>query len=72
MRTTIIFAALGFALPALFAPAANAQQAPVFLCAAPAGHVCQFVVQTAAAPSNYALPTGGRTEIPGVAGYAAK
>jgi hypothetical protein len=72
MRTTIIFAAIGLALPVLFAPAANAQQAPVFLCAAPAGHVCQFAVQFAAAPINFALPSGERKEVPGVTPYAAK
>jgi hypothetical protein len=72
MRTTIIFAAMGLALPVLFAPAANAQHAPVFLCAAPAGHVCQFAVQSAAAPINFALPSGERKEVPGVTPYAAK
>ena len=72
MRTTIIFAALGFALPALFAPAANAQQAPVFLCAAPAGHVCQFAVQTAGSQVAFALPSGERKEVPGITPHADK
>jgi hypothetical protein len=72
MRTFVLTAAMGLGLAALLAPPAGAQQAPVFLCAAPAGHVCQFVVQTSAAPINFALPSGERKEVPGVAPYAAK
>ena len=51
MRTIGLSVAMGLALSALFAPAANAQQQPtIFFCAAPAGHVCQFAVQTGAHP----------------------
>ena len=58
---------MGLALSALFAPAANAQQQPtIFFCAAPAGHVCQFAVQTGAAPIDFAVPSGERKLVPGL------
>ena len=57
--------AMGLALSALFAPAANAQQQPtIFFCAAPAGHVCRFVVQTGATPIDFALLSGERSSSP--------
>ena len=43
-----------------------AQQPVPFLCNAPQGHVCQFQINTASGPINFALPSGQRTEIPGV------
>ncbi len=65
MRTIGLSVAMGLALSALFAPAANAQQQPtIFFCAAPAGHVCQFAVQTGAAPIDFALPSVTRTFAP--------
>ena len=51
---------------------ALAQQAVTFLCNAPAGHVCQFQINTAAGPINFALPSGQRTEIPNVKPHADK
>ncbi len=72
MRAIVLSVAACLALPA-FAPAANAQQQPtIFFCRAPAGHVCQFAVQTGAEPINFALPSGERKEIPGIITYAAK
>ncbi len=67
-------AALGAA--AVFAAAgvhpALAQQTVTFLCNAPQGHVCQFQINTASGPINFALPSGQRTEIPGVTPHADK
>lgn len=39
---------------------AQAGQSVTFLCSAPAGHVCQFGVQTAAGPVKFSLPSGKR------------
>jgi len=55
-----------------FATAAHAEQTVTFLCAAPAGHVCQFAVRTAGAPIAFSLPSGERKEVPGVAPHADK
>ncbi len=72
MRAIVLSVATCLALPA-FAPAANAQLQPtIFFCTAPAGHVCQFAVQTGAAPLNFALPSGERKMVPGIVPYAAK
>ena len=57
MRTIGLSVAMGLALSALFAPAANAQQQPtIFCCAAPAAHVCQFAVQTGAVTPDCRAP----------------
>ena len=70
MRTIGLSVAMGLALSALFAPAANEQKQPtIFFCAAPAGHVCQFAVQTGAAPIDFALPSGERKLVPGLVPY---
>jgi len=64
---------MGLALSALFAPAANEQKQPtIFFCAAPAGHVCQFAVQTGGAPIDFAVPSGERKLVPGLVPYQAK
>jgi hypothetical protein len=55
-----------------FATAAHAEQAVTFLCAAPAGHVCQFAVKTANAPIAFSLPSGERKEVPGITPHADK
>jgi hypothetical protein len=54
------------------APGANAQQSVTFLCAAPAGHVCQFAVQTGGSQIAFALPSGERKELPGITPHADK
>ena len=54
------------------AKAAHAQQTVTFLCAAPAGHVCQYAVQTGGSQINFALPSGERKEVPGITPHADK
>jgi hypothetical protein len=49
---------------------ALAQQAVTFTCLAPAGHVCQFGVRTAGRQINFALPSGGKQEMPGLTPHA--
>ena len=49
---------------------ALAQQTVTFLCNAPSGHVCQFQINTAAGPINFALPSGERREVGGVTPHA--
>jgi hypothetical protein len=56
----------GLALPA------NAQQTVTFLCAAPAGHVCQFAVHSTGSQVAFALPSGQRKEVPGITPHADK
>ena|ERR1700729_2973972 len=51
---------------------ANAQQTVTFLCAARAGHVCQFAVQSAGSQVAFALPSGQRKEVPGITPHADK
>ena len=64
---TILLSLSAFAARAADAQQVLAQQKPVkFLCAAPTGHVCQYRVQTAAGPVDFALPSGERRELGGV------
>jgi hypothetical protein len=77
MRNLILTTALCVAAPLCLAPAVNAQQTlaqqtVTFLCAAPAGHVCQFAVQTAGSQVAFALPSGERKEVPGITPHADK
>ena len=67
MRNLLLATALCVAAPVCLASAANAQQTlaqqtVTFLCAAPAGHVCQFAVQTGGSQIAFALPSGARKE----------
>lgn len=66
--------ALCVAAPVLLAgaEAADAAQTVKFLCAAPAGHTCQFVVQTGGSQLAFALPSGERKELPGITPHADK
>ena len=64
MRNLLLSAALCIAAPICLASAASAQQTVTFLCAAPAGHVCQFAVQTGGSQMAFALPSGERKEVP--------
>jgi hypothetical protein len=50
----------------------NAQQTVTFLCAAPAGHVCQFAIQSSGSQVAFALPSGQRKEVPGITPHADK
>jgi len=71
MRSLFMSAALGVLLPAVLSPA-SAQGTAAFKCLAPAGHVCQFQVQTSAGAINFALPSGERKEVSGVTPHADK
>ena len=71
MRNLLISTALCLA-PSFFATAASAQQPVTFLCAAPAGHVCQFAVKTGGAQMTFALPSGERKEVAGITPHADK
>ena len=71
MRNLLLATALGLA-PLYFATAASAQQPVTFLCAAPAGHVCQFAVKTGGAQMTFALPSGERKEVAGITPHADK
>ena len=51
---------------------ASAQQTVTFLCAAPAGHVCQFAVKTGGSQMAFALPSGERKEVAGITPHADK
>ena len=72
MRNLLLTTALCVAAPFCWATAANAQQAVTFLCAAPAGHVCQFAVHTGGSQVAFALPSGERKEVPGITPHADK
>ena len=72
MRNLLLATALGLAAPIGLGTAASAQQTVTFLCAAPAGHVCQFAVQTAGSQVAFALPSGERKEVPGITPHADK
>ena len=72
MKRLILSTALWAAGSALLATAAQAQQTVTFLCAAPAGHVCQFAVQTAGSQVAFALPSGERKDVPGITPHADK
>ena len=63
-------AAIGFATGVACAPALAGEA--TFLCNAPAGHVCQFQINTAAGPINFALPSGERRLVGGVTPHADK
>ena len=72
-----LFLSLCVAAPILLAVAANAQQklaqqTVTFLCAAPAGHVCQFAVQRGGSQIEFALPSGKRKRVSGVTPRADK
>ena len=72
MRNLLLSTALCIAAPICSATAASAQQTVTFLCAAPAGHVCQFAVQTGGSQMAFALSSGERKEVPGITPHADK
>jgi hypothetical protein len=43
-----------------------------FLCAAPAGHVCQYAVRTGGQQIAFALPSGERKEVAGITPHVDK
>jgi hypothetical protein len=72
MRKTTLAIAVCFALLPLLGPSASSQQVlaqqqtVTFVCNAPSGHVCQFVVRTGASPVSFALASGERQELAGI------
>jgi hypothetical protein len=76
MRNLLLTTALCVA-PVCLASAANAQQTltqqtVTFLCAAPAGHVCQFAVKTGGSQMTFALPSGERKDVASITPHADK
>jgi hypothetical protein len=72
MRNLLLSIALGAVAPIWLATAASAQQTVSFLCAAPAGHVCQFAVKTGGSQMTFALPSGERKEVANITPHADK
>ena len=72
MRHLLLATVLAAAAPICLATAASAQQTVTFLCAAPAGHVCQFAVKTGGAQTTFALPSGERKEVANITPHADK
>ena len=72
LTTTLCVSALVCLAPAADAQQTLAQQTVTFLCAAPAGHVCQFAVHTGGSQIAFALPSGERKEVPGITPHADK
>jgi hypothetical protein len=71
MRNLLLSTALCL-VPICLATAASAQQTVTFLCAAPAGHVCQFAVKTGGSQTTFALPAGERKEVANITLHADK
>jgi hypothetical protein len=72
MKRLLLAGGLSLLSPQIFVSAAGAQQTVTFLCAAPAGHVCQVAVQTAGSEVKFSLPSGERKELAGVTPHAGK
>ncbi len=72
MRNLLLSTALCVVATVCLATAASAQQTVTFLCAAPAGRVCQFAVQTGGSQIAFALPSGERKEVSGITPHADK
>ena len=72
MRNLLLAAALAVVAPIWLGAAARAQQPVTFLCAAPAGHVCQFAVKTGGSQMAFALPSGERKAVAGITPHADK
>jgi hypothetical protein len=72
MRNLLLSAALCAVTSVGLASGASAQQTVTFLCAAPAGHVCQFAVQSGGTQMAFALPSGERKQVSGITPHADK
>jgi hypothetical protein len=72
MKGWLLAGGLSLLIPQKFVTAAQAGQTVTFLCAAPAGHICQFAVQTAGSPIAFSLPSGERKEVPNITPHADK
>ena len=69
-RLAVFAAAVGLTGAAGVAPALAADA--TFLCNAPAGHVCQFQINTAAGPIAFALPAQEKKLVTGVTPHVDK
>ena len=72
MRNLILSATLCAASSLGWTTGASGEQTVTFLCAAPAGHVCQFAVNTAGSQIAFALPSGERKEVPAITPHVDK
>jgi hypothetical protein len=72
MRNLLLSTALCLAGPIGLATVASAQQTVTFLCAAPAGHVCQFAVRTGGSQTAFALPSGEQKEVANITPHTDK
>jgi hypothetical protein len=72
MKKLLLSAALCAVTSIGLASTASAQQTVTFLCAAPAGHVCQFAVQTGGTQMAFALPSGERKNVAGITPHTDK
>jgi hypothetical protein len=72
MRNLLLSTGLCLAAPICLLTPASAQQTVTFLCAAPAGHVCQFAVKTGGTQTAFALSSGERKEVAGITPHADK
>ena len=72
MKKLLLSTVLSVVWPACLATVAHAQETVTFKCLAPAGHVCQYAVQTAGSQINFALPSGERKEVSGITVHADK
>ena len=72
MKNLLLSAALCAVAAVGSASSASAQQTVTFVCAAPAGHTCQFAVRTAGSQIAFALPSGERKEVSNITPHADK
>src|SRR5271166_5217992 len=72
MKKLLLSTALCLIGAAYLATSAHAQQTVTFLCLAPAGHICQYAVQTGGSQISFPLPSGERKEVPGITPHADK
>ena len=72
MKNLLLSAALCAVAAVGWASSASAQQTVTFVCAAPAGHTCQFAVRTAGSQIAFALPSGERKEVSNITPHADK
>jgi|SRR5579871_1402758 len=72
MKRTLLSTALGGIGIAALAVGVKAGQPVTFLCLAPAGHVCQYAIQTGGQQIAFALPSGERKEVPGITPHVDK
>jgi hypothetical protein len=65
-------AAAALVLGMLATPAFAQERTVEFVCLAPAGHTCQYVIKTAKGPVSFALPAGEKKMVPGITPRADK